>query len=82
MREIDRVQDVDNRLSSYGYFYDMYNQIEAYKIQYETDTDPDRRESVKMILNREIGKYNSNSSKYFKSEWKGRDLPDFIEMIK
>ena len=82
MREIDRVEDVDNRMSSYSWFYDQYNAIQAYQIQYDSDTDPDRKAAVKMILNREIAKYNSNSQKYFMAAWKGNGLPESIELIR
>jgi len=82
MKEIDRTQDVDNRMASYEWFYDMYSQIEAYKIQYDMEKNEDIRAGVRNVLNRQIGQYNANAQKYFKAMWMGRGLPDRIEMIK
>jgi hypothetical protein len=81
MREIDYAQDVDNRVSSYEWFYDMHQQIEAYKVQYELEKDPDIKSGVRNILNRQIAQYNANSQKYFKAMWKGRGLPDEIPFV-
>jgi hypothetical protein len=82
MRQIDRTEDVNNRMASYDYFYEMYEQIRAYTLQYELEKDEDIKVGIRNILNRQISAYNANSQKYYRSQWKGQGLPDKIDLVK
>jgi len=82
IKENYKAQDADNRMYNLQWFEQQYQAIQSYKTQYEADPDEDRRLGVKMILNREIGKYNAAMRTYYRAEWANEDLPKSIELIK
>jgi Tfp pilus assembly protein PilE len=82
IRESYAVNDVDNRLYNMQWFQEQYYALEAQIASYESETDATIKSSMKMIINREIGKYNAASNTYYREMWKDNGLPAKIELLK
>lgn len=82
VEEIWKVQDADKRLQDMHWFEDTYQQIQAYTIQVESETNVERANAVKTVLNRRIGEYNSRMRQYDRAMWANNGLPEKIEMVK
>ena len=70
-----RVQDVDNRLYNYQWFYDQYQQCKA-TAQNAKLLEGDEQKGTLMVLNSMIAEYNSKSSQVVNAAlFKADDLP-------
>jgi hypothetical protein len=69
------IQDVDNRLYNYQWFYDQYNACVATANNVKI-LDGEERKGTLMVLNNMISEYNSKSSQTINAAlWKAKDLP-------
>jgi hypothetical protein len=82
MNEQYKIQGADNRILSYDWYQDMYNQIQSQKANIEIETDFDAKKRMIMILNQNIGEYNSKACQYNRNIWKDRSLPYQIDYYK
>lgn len=74
-----RIQDVDNRLYNYQWFYDQYNACIATANNVKI-LEGDERKQTLMVLNSMISEYNSKASQTINAAlFKGRDLPQRLE---
>ena len=74
------IQDVDNRLYNYQWFYDQYNACVATANNVKI-LDGDERKQTLMVLNSMIAEYNSKASQTINAAlFKGRDLPQRLEL--
>lgn len=75
IRQEFKVQDVDNRLYNYQWFYDQYQQCKA-TAQNVKLLEGDERKGTLMVLNSMIAEYNSKSSQIIDAAlFKADDLP-------
>lgn len=75
-----RIQDVDNRLYNYQWFYDQYNACIATANNVKI-LEGDERKQTLMVLNSMISEYNSKASQIINAAlFKGRDLPQRLEL--
>lgn len=75
-----RVQDVDNRLYNYQWFYDQYNACVATANNVKI-LDGEERKGTLMVLNNMISEYNSKSSQTIDAAlWKAKDLPHQLSL--
>lgn len=75
-----RIQDVDNRLYNYQWFYDQYNACIATANNVKI-LEGDERKQTLMVLNSMISEYNSKASQTINAAlFKGRDLPQRLEL--
>lgn len=69
------IQDVNNRLYNYQWFYDQYQQCKAIANNAKLLTGDERTGTI-MVLNSMISEYNSKSSQVMNSAlFKADDLP-------
>jgi hypothetical protein len=81
IEEIYKVQDVDNRLYNYQWFYDQYNQILAVSNNAKILTNEADKLGTLAVLNSMISEYNSHASQTRNAgKWRGNDLPYHIEL--
>lgn len=70
-----KVQDVDNRLYNYQWFYDQYNACVATANNVKI-LEGEERKGTLMVLNSMISEYNSKSSQTINAAlWKADNLP-------
>lgn len=70
-----KVQDVNNRLYNYQWFYDQYQQCKAVAANAKL-LDGEERKGTLMVLNSMVAEYNSKSSQVIDAAlFKGADLP-------
>ena len=75
IRQEFKVQDVDNRLYNYQWFYDQYQQCKA-TAQNVKLLEGEERTGTLMVLNSMIAEYNSKSSQVVNAAlFKANDLP-------
>ena len=75
-----KIQDVDNRLYNYQWFYDQYNACVATANNVKI-LEGDERKQTLMVLNSMISEYNSKASQTINAAlFKGRDLPQRLEL--
>ena len=75
IRQEYKVQDVDNRLYNYQWFYDQYQQCKA-TAQNAKLLEGDEQKGTLMVLNSMIAEYNSKSSQVVNAAlFKADDLP-------
>ena len=75
-----KVQDADNRLYNYQWFYDQYQQCNA-TAQNVKLLNGDERLGTLMVLNSMIAEYNSKSSQIVNAAlFKADDLPYKLEL--
>lgn len=75
-----KIQDVDNRLYNYQWFYDQYQACIATANNAKI-LDGEERKGTIMVLNSMIAEYNSKSSQVIDAAlFKGRDLPSRLEL--
>lgn len=75
LRQEYKVQDVDNRLYNYQWFYDQYQQCKA-TAQNAKLLEGDEQRGTLMVLNSMIAEYNSKSSQIVNAAlFKADDLP-------
>ena len=75
-----KIQDVDNRLYNYQWFYDQYNACVATANNLKI-LEGDERKQTLMVLNSMISEYNSKASQTINAAlFKGRDLPQRLEL--
>lgn len=74
------IQDVDNRLYNYQWFYDQYNACVATANNVKILEEDERKQTL-MVLNSMIAEYNSKASQTINAAlFKGRDLPQRLEL--
>lgn len=79
IRQEFKIQDVDNRLYNYQWFYDQYQQCKA-TAQNAKLLDGDEQKGTLMVLNSMIAEYNSKSSQIVNAAlFKADDLPYRLE---
>lgn len=77
------IQDARNRILSYDWYYDQYNQIQAQIANIESlPRDNENKLGMIMIVNSMIGEYNSKSRQYNHNMWKANDLPYELQLYK
>ena len=70
-----KVQNANNRLYNYQWFYDQYNACQATANNVKMLTGEERTGTL-MVLNNMISEYNSRASQTINAAlWKGSDLP-------
>lgn len=75
-----KVQDVDNRLYNYQWFYDQYQQCKATAANAKL-LEGDEQKGTLMVLNSMIAEYNSKSSQIVNAAlFKADDLPYRLEL--
>lgn len=80
IEEAYKVQDADIRISSYEWFYQQYEQIQATKRKAELATGSFEERGIKMVLADMISEYNSRASMTkTRGQWKPKDLPYQID---
>lgn len=80
IKEAYKVQDADIRISSYEWFYQQYEQIQATKRKAELAAGSFEERGIKMVLADMISEYNSRASMTeTKGQWKPKDLPYQID---
>ena len=80
IRQEFKVQDVDNRLYNYQWFYDQYQQCKA-TAQNAKLLEGDEQKGTLMVLNSMIAEYNSKSSQIVNAAlFKADDLPYKLEL--
>lgn len=80
IEEMYQVQNADNRLYNYQWFYEQYNQISATANNVKVLTG-DERTGTLMVLNSMIAEYNSKASQIRNAaKFKSDSLPYRIEI--
>lgn len=80
IREMYKVQDADNRLYNYQWFFEMYNNIKATANNAKL-LDGDEKKGTLMVLNSMISEYNSKAAQERNAaKWKSAQLPQHIEL--
>jgi hypothetical protein len=75
-----QIQNANIRISSYEWFYSMYEEIKATKAKAELAKGTPEEKGIKMVLASMIAEYNAKSKmKNTKAQWKAIDLPYEIE---
>ena len=80
IRQEFKVQDADNRLYNYQWFYDQYQQCKA-TAQNAKLLEGEEQKGTLMVLNSMIAEYNSKSSQIVNAAlFKADDLPYRLEL--
>ena len=80
IEEMYKVQDADNRLYNYQWFFDQYNQIQA-TANNAMLLEGDEKKGTLMVLNSMIAEYNSKASQERNAaKWKSARLPQYIDL--
>lgn len=75
------VQDARTRVSTYEWFYDQYEQIQATKLKAEIAAGTKEESGIQMVLASMIAEYNAMARKeHTRAQWMPQDLPYQIEM--
>lgn len=75
------IQDARTRISTYEWFYDQYEQIEALKANLSI-LEGKEAQGTLLVLNQMIGEYNSKARMdYTRAQWMPTDLPYEIELV-
>lgn len=74
------IQDANVRVNTYEWFYDMYEQIQATRRKAELAKGTEEEKGIRMVLAGMISEYNAKARMTAtKAQWKGKDLPYYIE---
>ncbi len=75
------IQDARTRVSTYEWFYDQYEQIQATELKARIAKGTEEEAGIKMVLASMIAEYNSMARKeHTRAQWMPTDLPYQIEM--
>lgn len=75
------IQDANTRISTYEWFYDQYEQIEATRRNAEIAKGTPEERGILMVLSSMIGEYNSRARmEHTRAQWMPKDLPYQIEL--
>jgi hypothetical protein len=77
-----KVVNENSIISNYEWYYDMYNQIQAQRINYDSmPSDAVEKDGLRMVLNQMIGSYNARSKEITRNLWKPKDIPQTIPLV-
>lgn len=74
-------QDARTRISTYEWFYDQYEQIQATELKARIAKGTEEEAGIRMVLASMIAEYNAMARKeHTRAQWMPADLPYQIEM--
>ena len=75
------IQDARTRVSTYEWFYDQYEQIQATELKARIAKGTEEEAGIQMVLASMIAEYNAMARKeHTRAQWMPTDLPYQIEM--
>lgn len=75
------IQDARTRVSTYEWFYDQYEQIQATQLKAQIARGTEEEAGIQMVLASMIAEYNAMARKeHTRAQWMPTDLPYQIEM--
>lgn len=75
------IQDARTRVSTYEWFYDQYEQIQATEMKARIAKGTEEEAGIQMVLASMIAEYNAMARKeHTRAQWMPTDLPYQIEM--
>ena len=75
------IQDARTRVSTYEWFYDQYEQIQATQLKAQIARGTGEEAGIQMVLASMIAEYNAMARKeHTRAQWMPTDLPYQIEM--
>lgn len=75
------IQDARTRVSTYEWFYDQYEQIQATELKARIAKGTEEEAGIRMVLASMIAEYNAMARKtHTRAQWMPTDLPYQIEM--
>lgn len=75
------IQDARTRVSTYEWFYDQYEQIQATELKARIARGTEEEAGIQMVLASMIAEYNAMARKeHTRAQWMPADLPYQIEM--
>lgn len=75
------IQDARTRISTYEWFYDQYEQIQATELKARISKGTEEEAGIRMVLASMIAEYNAMARKeHTRAQWMPTDLPYQIEM--
>lgn len=75
------IQDARTRVSTYEWFYDQYEQIQATELKARIARGTEEEAGIQMVLASMIAEYNAMARKeHTRAQWMPTDLPYQIEM--
>lgn len=75
------IQDARTRVSTYEWFYDQYEQIQATARNAAIAAGEEEEKGIRMVLSSMIAEYNSEARKeHTRAQWMPDDLPYQIQM--
>lgn len=75
------IQDARTRVSTYEWFYDQYEQIQATELKARIAKGTEEEAGIQMVLASMIAEYNAMARKeHTRAQWMPADLPYQIEM--
>lgn len=75
------IQDARTRVSTYEWFYDQYEQIQATELKAQIARGAEEEAGIQMVLASMIAEYNAMARKeHTRAQWMPTDLPYQIEM--
>lgn len=80
LRQIDRTEDVSNRIASNSFFEASYAEIRATAFKVRSCDDPAEKTQLSYVLADQVAEYNSRARTMTKGEWRAMDLPYQIDM--
>lgn len=85
LHQIDRTENVTNRIVNNSFFESSYAEIKATVFKIKSTSDEDEKRQLMFVLSDQISEYNARSRTITKGEWRAVDLPyqisieDFIK---
>lgn len=85
LHQIDRTENVTNRIVNNSFFESSYAEIKATVFKIKSTSDEDEKRQLMFILSDQISEYNARARTITKGEWRAVDLPyqisieDFIK---
>ena len=75
------IQDARTRVSTYEWFYDQYEQIQATELKAEIAKGTEEEPGIRMVLASMIAEYNAMARKeHTRAQWMPEDLPYQIQL--
>lgn len=75
------IQDARTRISTYEWFYDQYEQVQATELKARIAKGTEEEAGIRMVLASMIAEYNAMArKKHTRAQWMPTDLPYQIEM--
>lgn len=75
------IQDARTRVSTYEWFYDQYEQIQATELKAEIAEGTEEEPGIRMVLASMIAEYNAMARKeHTRAQWMPEDLPYQIQL--